>query len=155
MEGQPITKKGGYMVSLAGAETQEKNIEKVLEIVEDYKKQIANKKGLYVGIWEEKGLYYIDISKHIKNKYNAIKEGKKNKQIAIYNIKNSKSIYLDDFIKYYTLYEVIRNAEGQEKDLQVVGTFDKRAEVQKYNNNSNYKIIIDYINKYELEKGCY
>lgn len=53
---------------------------------------------LYFGAWysEEDNLIYLDFNKHIINKSHAIREGIYQRQKAIYDLKNQKSIYLKD-----------------------------------------------------------
>lgn len=87
------TLKTGYMVSLADSETQININELNIKLLKDYKKR-ALKNNAFVGFWLDNNILYLDISKHFNNRLEAIKEGRKNKQLAIYNLKLQKSIYL-------------------------------------------------------------
>ncbi len=51
----------------------------------------------------------------------ALEFGKYNKQLAIYDLVNNDSIYLKDynFIKYYTLYEVIKDRNKNIIDYKI------------------------------------
>ena len=88
--------KSGFMVSLEGYEIILKTSQRT-KIFREIKR--ANKKSKkfpnsYVGVWIEKGQAYIDVSLNIKDKNKAIEFGKKNKQLAIYDIKNNEVITL-------------------------------------------------------------
>ena len=48
----------------------------------------------FLGSWYDESGFYIDLSLHILDKDEAIKEGKRNKQKAIYDIASGESIYL-------------------------------------------------------------
>ena len=81
----------GYMVSLKGYE--------VITTINDLTTnallahaRIAHALGGYVGLWLDKDKLYIDISIHKNNQAEAIKTGKFNNQIAIYDIENDKEI---------------------------------------------------------------
>jgi len=105
------TEKKGFYVSLIGHEktfllNDIKNIEKTIL---KYQQLIKNKKNVFIGLWIENNLFYIDISKHYLNKQQAIKQGVKNKQLAIYDIKNNKSIYLKKYVYIIYKYNLINN----------------------------------------------
>lgn len=51
----------------------------------------------YLGFWIDSGKFYLDLSFHIKNKSQAILEGLNNDQLAIWDCKNQKSIYLNKY----------------------------------------------------------
>lgn len=48
----------------------------------------------YIGFWVEKGVLYIDLSKHFLNPDKGIKFGIENKQKAIFNCVTKQSIYI-------------------------------------------------------------
>ena len=100
---QPIKKTAGFMVSMLGYEKtfNPDDIKGIEQTIINYSKIISKK--CYIGIWENNGLVYIDISKHYENKRQAIKQGIKNKQLAIYDLKNKKDIELTR--KTYILYK--------------------------------------------------
>ena len=50
--------------------------------------------GLYLGFWVDNGYLYIEISKKFRSKEAALIEASERKQLAIYDCKNNKSIYL-------------------------------------------------------------
>ena len=107
----------GFMVSLEGAESQVKgdDYQAIKKAIEEKQAIIKDNNNLYIGLWLDNNIMYIDISINIIDKVEALEFAKKNKQLAIYDLINNDSIYLKDydFIKYYTLYEVIRNKNGE------------------------------------------
>lgn len=81
----------GYMVSISGYE--------VITTINDLTTnsllahaRIAHALGGYVGLWLDNDKLYIDISLNIKSLENALKTGKFNNQLAIYDIVNAKEI---------------------------------------------------------------
>lgn len=48
----------------------------------------------FIGLWLDSGIIYIDISRVIQSKENALKLAKEQNQKAIYDLKNKKTIYL-------------------------------------------------------------
>lgn len=74
----------GYMVSLK--DTDYSLVEK-LEF-------IAKNKGFVLGLWENEGRVFVDISMNVSDLRDALALGKFNNQLAIYDIVNDKSIYL-------------------------------------------------------------
>ena len=115
--------KNGYMVSLEGAESQVKSddCQAIMKAIESKQEIIKDRDNLYIGLWLDNNILYIDISINIIDKVDALEFGKYNKQLAIYDLKNNDSIYLKDynFIKYYSLYEVIRDSNGEIIDYQI------------------------------------
>ena len=137
----------GYMVSLDGyeAKTDIDNIEAIKKEIET-KKEIAQKiKGAYIGLWVDNGLMYVDISKHIINYNRALEVARNNKQLAIYDLKNDKSIYLN-YEKYYSLYKVIKNENNEIIDYKIVKQFDKKEDIKK-EINASIKTIDNIIYK--------
>lgn len=164
--------KSGFSVSLADYETKEKSINKTMEIVKDYIKAVKNlnNNNLFVGVWydEKTQYYYIDISKIINKRREAETTARKNKQLAIYDIKNNKSIYLDYNIKFYSIYKKIYNNSGVLINEIIETTKDNIKEVINYTNlskmeisniinkkvnNNKYNIYIDYINIKDYVNG--
>ena len=97
---------GGYMVSIEGFEKcyNMENLD-IKELEKDYKRYInfiANKKHVYVGFWLDKGVLYMDISKHIKTRHQAVTMGINNKQLSIYDVKNDS--YIDLTKNVYIVY---------------------------------------------------
>ena len=98
-----LEKNDGYMVSLLGYEktfkfNQLKELEQ--EIINYQKKLKVNE---FIGIWVDNNIIYLDVSKYYIKKDKAKKAGIKNKQIAIYDLKENKSIYLTK--RAYILYK--------------------------------------------------
>lgn len=92
--------KSGYIVSIEGFEVVTKDLKTAINKLLEY-----SKKYKCVGVWYDDGLYYIDVNKYynIKQHKQAINEGIKNNQKAIYNIHEQKSEYLKQY--YYTIYK--------------------------------------------------
>ena len=115
--------KRGFMVSLEGTETQTKgdDYNAIKKAIEEKQTIIKDNTNLFIGLWLDSGIMYIDISINIIDKVEALEFAKKNKQLAIYDLINNDSIYLKDynFIKYYTLYEVIRDKNGDIIDYKI------------------------------------
>lgn len=129
-KGETLTKelkkasiKGGFMVSLEGTETQTKgdDYQAIKKAIEEKQTIIKDNNNMYIGLWLDSDIMYIDISININNKVEALEFGKYNKQLAIYDIVNNDSIYLKDynFIKYYTLYEVIKDKNNNIIDYKL------------------------------------
>jgi hypothetical protein len=129
-KGETLTKelkkaelKMGYMVSLEGTETQTKgdDYQAIIKAIEEKQAIIKDKNNMYIGLWLDSNIMYIDISVNIIDKVETLEFGKYNKQLAIYDLKNNDSIYLKDynFIKYYTLYEVIKDRNNNIIDYKI------------------------------------
>lgn len=129
-KGETLTKElkkasinGGYMVSLEGAEIQKNinDINGIKKAIEEKQETIKNKNNLYIGLWIDNNIMYIDISINIIDKVDALEFAKYNKQLAIYDIINNDSVYLKDynFIKYYSLYEVIKDSNNNIIDYKI------------------------------------
>lgn len=166
------TIKNGYSVSLAGYETKEKSIDKTMEIVKDYIKAVKNlnKNNLFVGVWydEKTQYYYIDISMIINKRREAERIAKDNKQLAIYDLKNNDSIYLNYNIKFYSIYkkiydnngvlinEIIETTKDTIKEVINYTQLEKREVYYIINNkveNKKYNIFIDYISINDYVEG--
>lgn len=133
-EGNKAELKKGYMVSLYGTEYKTENKEEVLSKVKEYLDSIKDKESLFVGVWLDEGFYYVDFSINIIDKVEALEFGKKNKQISIYDIKQDNYLYIKDynFIKYYTIYEVVRDNEGNITDYKIETQKDSIKELVDY-----------------------
>lgn len=166
------TKKSGFSVSLAGYETKEKSIDKTMEVLKDYIKAVKDlkKNNLFVGVWydEKTQYYFIDISMIVNKRREAERIAKDNKQLAIYDLKNNDSIYLNYNIKFYSIYKKIYNSNGVLINEIIETTKDTIKEVVKYtqlkerevyyiiNNkmkNKDYNIFIDYISINDYVEG--
>jgi hypothetical protein len=97
--------KNGYMVSLYGYETKISNFnsrslsEKIsyfIDFIDKNHNKLKRNSGLFIGIWYEKktDTLYLDLSVRYVGLDNALKFGKDQKQISIYDIVNDKVIYI-------------------------------------------------------------
>lgn len=115
--------KKGFMVSLEGTETQtqDDDYQAINQAIKEKQAIIKDNNNMYIGLWLDNNIMYIDISINISNKVEALEFAKYNKQLAVYDLTNNDSIYLKDynFIKYYTLYEVIRNKNNDIIDCKI------------------------------------
>ena len=83
----------GYMCSIYGYEkkTSLKRLNK--RLLNKYFRKARNI-GAYVGAWLDNDILYLDLSKQYATKAQAISEGLKNKQLAIYDNANAQSVYI-------------------------------------------------------------
>lgn len=126
-EYKKINKKNGFMVSILGMEKtfSINNINEIEKTIKEYQNYIKNKKNMYIGAWLDNDIIYIDISKHVEKKQNAINLGIKNKQLAIYDIKNNKSIELLKNVYIVYAYNKVNN------DIQYIKEFTSLKEIEK------------------------
>ncbi len=88
----------GYMVSIPDKEVVFNNFQEFNQvsvnnfIVENL--NLLKRDNYFIGTWIYEGKIYLDISINLSSKSEAIKAGKKNNQLAIYDIVNCKSINL-------------------------------------------------------------
>lgn len=142
------TEKNGFYVSKIGYE-KIIDFESLEENLKKYSKMLL--KNEYIGLWINKGLLYIDITKHYKNKKEALKIGIKNKQLAIFDIKNNKSIDIlkDTYILYK--YNNIKNDIIYLKEYYNINDIKKD-----FNINNIYQFINESLNdKMHLLKDKY
>lgn len=129
-KGETLTKelkkaelKRGFMVSLEGTETQTQgdDYQAIIKAIEEKQAIIKDKNNMYIGLWLDSNIMYIDVSINIIDKVEALEFAKYNKQLAIYDLVNNDSIYLKDynFIKYYTLYKVIKDRNNNIIDYKI------------------------------------
>lgn len=87
----------GYMVSKKGYEMKfepESDVKKaVIQFIKEYGFELHDAEN-FLGAWMEKGILYMDISNNIKDRSEAIRKGYEGGQLAIYDVKNEKTIYL-------------------------------------------------------------
>lgn len=146
----------GFMVSIKGQEvkTDKNNIEEIKKEIEKKKEFIENKKGLYIGLWLDSDIMYIDISIHIIDYMEALEVARNNDQLAIYDLKNNDSIYLT-YLKYYSLYKVIKDKENKIIDYKLIKQYDKKEEIKeeiKASIKTIDNIIYKSFNHYEKRK---
>lgn len=124
--------KRGYIVSLKGQEVKiDKNdIQEIKKEIEKKREFIKDKKGLFIGLWVEDDIIYIDVSIHIINYLKALEVARKNDQKAIYDLKNNDSIYLT-YTKYYTLYKVIKDSDNKVIDYKLIKQYDTKEDIRK------------------------
>lgn len=122
----------GFMVSIKGQEVKiDKNdIEEIKKEVEKKREFIKDKRGLYVGLWLEDDVLYIDVSIHIIDYVKALEVARNNDQKAIYDLKKNDSIYLT-YLKYYSLYRVIKDSDNNIIDYKLIKQYDKREDIKK------------------------
>lgn len=122
----------GFIVSIKGQEVKvDKNdIEEIKKEIEKKREFIKNKEGLYIGLWLEDDTIYIDVSIHIINYLKALEVARKNEQKAIFDLKNKDSIYLT-YLKYYSLYRVIKDSNNNIIDYKLIKQYDKKEDIRK------------------------
>ena len=124
----------GYMVSIYGSESQFESIEELIKGIKQKRKDLkeAKIKGYFIGIWYYNGRYYLDTSRNIKDKRDAIKFGESQKQIAIFDLKNNKDIKLEyKKVKYYSLYKIIKDNNNEIIDEVIIKQVDDLKELEK------------------------
>lgn len=133
-----ITCDSGFMVSLLGYEKiyNINDIEGIRNNIIEYQKIIHNNE--YIGIWKNDNKIYVDISKRYTYKKDAIKTGIKNKQLAIFDLKNKKDIKLQKTI--YLLYRFNKRL----KDYNLVCEYYNINDL-KYRFNMNYNTLYTYM----------
>jgi hypothetical protein len=95
------TPSGGYMVSLPGSSRIVRAADLAGEngrgIINDFAVRNAGalmQPGAHIGGWTDRhsGRTYLDVSQNIPGRFNAIQEGKKRNQIAIYDVRRGREI---------------------------------------------------------------
>lgn len=121
----------GYMVSLEGQEIQvnKNDIQGIRKEIEKKREFIGNKKGLFIGLWLDNDIMFIDISIHIIDYLEALEVARNNDQLAIFDLKKKDSIYLT-YLKYYSLYKVIKNKDNKIIDYKLIKQYDKKEEIK-------------------------
>ena len=137
----------GYMVSLKGQEVKvnKNDIENIKKEIEKKREFIKDKKGLYVGLWLDDDMMYIDVSIHIINYVKALEVARNNEQKAIYDLQKNDSIYLT-YLKYYTLYRVVKDSNNNIIDYKLITQYDKKEDIRK-ELNASIKTIDNIIYK--------
>ena len=140
---QDITEKKGYIISIEGYEKiyqMTSDISEIEKDIIDYINIIKNKKHLYIGLWVDDDKIYLDISKHYKSKEKAVLNGINNKQIAIYDVANKKSLPLTKktYIVYH--YNKVKN------DIQYIKEYLNIKDLERdYNIKNAYNYITEDI----------
>lgn len=84
--GKIITYKTGWQVATEGIETA--NARAAINAVKNY--------GGNCGVWYSDGIYYIDKSKRVNTKHEALRIGKEYNQISVFGWKNKNLAYCND-----------------------------------------------------------
>jgi hypothetical protein len=136
---QKITKNYGYMVSIIGMEKTflPEQLEEIKNTIKEYQEKL--KVNQFIGVWNYEGLVYIDISRHYKNKQDAIKNGIINKQLAIYDLKNKCDIKLMKKVYILYKYNKIKNDITYIAEFKNVKTMEKELQTS-YNTLKSYII---------------
>lgn len=92
-DGSMTALSAGYMVSLQGHEKKTTLKKLSLKEINSYL-NTARKLNAFAGLWLDGDVLYIDISIRILHRMQAIAAGIKNKQLAIYDLKENQSIYI-------------------------------------------------------------
>lgn len=138
---KPIQEKNGFIVSMYGYEKTyplNGDFKALKSDILKYQAIIKKYKNIYIGLWIDNGLIYLDISKHYNSKKRAIQAGIQNDQLAIYDIKKGDSIDLTK--KTYILYRY----NALNNDISYINEFLNMDELK---NMFNLKNIHQYINK--------
>lgn len=143
--GEDFISNKGFMVSVFGAEFKTTDEEKAKSKIEEYLEKIQTEEGLFVGVWVDEGEVYTDLSIHIMDYNEALEVARNNKQKAIFDLKNKTSIYLN-YTRYYTLYRVIKDDEGNIKDYRIKKQYNKLEEIIK-DLNINKQTLYNCISK--------
>lgn len=121
----------GFMVSIKGQEAKvnKNDIQGIKKEIEKKREFIGNKKGLFIGLWLDNDIMFIDVSIHIIDYLEALEVARNNDQLAIYDLKNNDSVYLT-YLKYYSLYRVIKQ-DNKIIDYKLIKQYDKKEEIKK------------------------
>ena len=146
----------GYMVSIKGQEIKvnKNDIEGIKKEIEKKREFIQDKKGLYIGLWLDNDIMYGDVSIHIIDYLEALEVARDNDQLAIFNLQKKDSIYLN-YLKYYTLYKVIKDSNNKIIDYKLIKQYDKKEDIKeeiKASIKTIDNIIYKSFNHYEKRK---
>ena len=135
------------MVSIYGSEERFKNINNLIDKIEERQKtlkKIKNNK-YFIGIWFYNNEQFLDTRIKKKDYKKAVEFGKNNKQLAIYDLKNNTSINIEyKKIKYFTLYQVVKNNNNEIVNEIPIKQYDSIKEIEKdlkIKSNCIYKTI--------------
>lgn len=121
-----ISASKGFMVSLQGYERKCKTEQETEKAIMENMEIIKGLDSAYLGAWIDEGITFIDISILVENKDDAMELGKINNQLAIYDIKNNESIYLNYF---YTVYKVVRNKDNEIIDYRIYKQYNYKIDI--------------------------
>lgn len=145
----------GFMVSIKGQEVKvnKNDIQGIKKEIEKKREFIKDKRGLYIGLWLDSDIMYVDVSIHIIDYLEALEVARNNEQLAIFDLKKKDSIYLN-YLKYYTLYKVIKK-DNKIIDYKLIKQYDKKEEIKeeiKASIKTIDNIIYKSFNQYEKRK---
>jgi len=91
--GNAVNLKSGFQVSVRdlGVCFADELTEQMINDVVTY--GVKGRRGYYCGVWVENGRAYVDISRRIASKKNALQVGKESNQISIFDWKNNTCVY--------------------------------------------------------------
>lgn len=111
----------------------EKNIDDFID--KHYDK--LNQEGNHLGIWEDNGKIYIDISKVNPDEQLAVTDAAKNNQLALFDLSTFETKYIKDYEKTNNTYKYKKQIQGTNQEGDI-GTIKKEADSnQKINNKIN------------------
>lgn len=121
----------GYMVSIKGQEVKiDKNdVQGIKREIEKKREFIGNKKGLFIGLWLDSDIMFVDVSIHIVDYLKALEVARNNEQKAIFDLQNNESIYLN-YLIYYNMYEVVRDNNDKIIDYKLVKQYDNIKDIK-------------------------
>lgn len=132
----------GYTVSLQKYEykTDIKKYDEIEKNIQSKIEKIGKRKNFIIGTWIDNGILYIDINKIELNYTRACEFGKSQKQLAIFDNVNKKSIYLKKDM-LYILYEY----KEKTNDIEYITEFNSKKELVKGTGFFEYRNIKNYI----------
>lgn len=91
--GHIVKRKAGYAVSLEGYERLASTLAQALALIPSYQ-ALARKLDALIGLWDDGGLWYLDITTIQRSRKRAIQAGRENHQLAIYDLARGEVITL-------------------------------------------------------------
>ena len=121
----------GYMVSIKGQEVKvnKNDIQGIKKEIKKKREFIKNKRGLYIGLWLDNDIMYVDVSIHIIDYLEALEVARNNDQLAIFDLKKKDSIYLN-YLMFYNMYEVVRDINNNIIDYKLVKQYDNIKDIK-------------------------
>lgn len=138
-KGNTPNAKKGYIVSDYGKEKTYFINDKIdmIQLEKDFITYIdyaEKEKDVFIGGWLDGDVFFLDISRIYPNKKEALKIGKKNKQLAIYDIEKDASIELVK--EFYSIHNI-------KKDFLNIMEFNNIKDLEAYFNIKNaYQYIV-------------
>lgn len=120
-----LTKKIGFIASYQDTE-KKFTFNELAQLKNEILKRAENlKKDEFIGLWVDNNIIYLDTSIILNDKIECLEFAKDNRQLAIFDLKENKSLYLKDyhFIKIYTIYNKFEQIVAQFDSLEEVANF--------------------------------